>query len=167
MTIFDINVYWNITSITSVVSSSTFKLFMLILGFAAFWSSEELDVDIRMRSQNVERFKRIVQQILKKLNLEKFSSWFIIRSAHEKLKKKAMILMISETRLFVRDDCLNWLFNIVTVVYNNQRTIINWRRNVCHEVDSALLILFLLFLYWTNISFWNFIYISAFIAFRS
>ena len=44
---------------------------MLISKFAAFRSSEELKIDIRMRSQNVERFKRIAQQTLKKLNLEK------------------------------------------------------------------------------------------------
>ena len=72
MTVFDINVYWNVTSNTSVASSSTFKSFMLISGFATFRSFEKLNVDIRMRSQSVERFKRIVQQILKKLNLERF-----------------------------------------------------------------------------------------------
>ena len=71
MTVFDINIYWNVTSNTSVVSSSTFKLFMLISDFAAFRSFEKLDVDIRMRSQNVERFKRIAQQTLKKLNFER------------------------------------------------------------------------------------------------
>ena len=70
MTIFDINVYWNVTSNTSVVSSSTFKSFMLTLNFAIFWSSEKLDADIRMRSQSVERFKRIAQQTFKKLNFK-------------------------------------------------------------------------------------------------
>ena len=73
MTIFDINVYWNVTSNTSVASSSTFKSFMLTSDFATFRSFEKFDVDTRMRSQNAERFKRIVQQIFKKLNLEK--SW--------------------------------------------------------------------------------------------
>ena len=71
MTVFNINVYWNVTSNTSVVSSSTFKSFMLISSFATFRSFEKLDVDTRMRSQNVERFKRIAQQTLEKLNLKK------------------------------------------------------------------------------------------------
>ena len=71
MTIFDINVYWNVTSNTSVASSSTFKPFMLISDFATFRSSEEFDVDTRMWSQNVERFKRITQQAFKKLNLKR------------------------------------------------------------------------------------------------
>ena len=71
MTIFDINVYWNVTSNTSVALSSTFKSFMLILNFVTFWSFEKFNVDTRMRSQNIERFKRIVQQILEKLNLKK------------------------------------------------------------------------------------------------
>ena len=57
MTVFDINVYWNVTSNTSIVSSSTFKSFMLISNFATFQSSEEFDVDTRMRLQNTERFK--------------------------------------------------------------------------------------------------------------
>ena len=50
MTIFDINVYWNVTSNTSVASSSIFKLFILISNFATFWSFEKFDVDTRMRS---------------------------------------------------------------------------------------------------------------------
>ena len=60
MMIFDINIYWNVTSNTSVALNSTFKLFILISNFAIFRSFEKLDVDIRMRSQSVERFKRIV-----------------------------------------------------------------------------------------------------------
>ena len=72
MTIFDINVYWNVISNTFVASSSTFKSFMLISDFATFRSFEKLDVDIRMRSHNAERFKQIIQQIFKKLNLERF-----------------------------------------------------------------------------------------------
>ena len=72
MTIFDINVYWNVTSNTSIVSNSTFKSFMLTSNFATFRSSEKFDVDIRMRSQNAERLKWIVQQIFEKLNLVKF-----------------------------------------------------------------------------------------------
>ena len=71
MTVFDINVYWNVTSNTSVASSSTFKSFMLILSFVAFRSFEKLDVDTRMRSQSAERFKRIIQQIFEELNLVK------------------------------------------------------------------------------------------------
>ena len=72
MTIFDINVYWNVTSNTSVASSSTFKSFILISDFATFRSFEKLDVDIRMRSQSAERFKRIAQQTFEKLNFKKF-----------------------------------------------------------------------------------------------
>ena len=71
MTTFDINVYWNVMSNTSVASSSTFKLFMLISDFATFWLFEKFKIDIRMRSQNVKWFKQIVQQALKKLNFEK------------------------------------------------------------------------------------------------
>ena len=44
---------------------------MLISDFAAFRSSEKFNVDIRIRSQSAEQFKRIAQQILEKLNLEK------------------------------------------------------------------------------------------------
>ena len=69
---FDINIYWNIMSNTSVASSNTFKSFILISNFATFRSFAKLKIDIRMRSQNVERVKRIVQQIFKKLNLERF-----------------------------------------------------------------------------------------------
>ena len=71
MTIFDINVYWNVTPNTSVASSSIFKSFMLILDFATFRSSEELDADTRMRSQNAGRFKQIAQQTLEELNLKR------------------------------------------------------------------------------------------------
>ena len=45
---------------------------MLISGFATFRSFKELDVDIHMRSQSAERFKRIAQQTLEKLNLKRF-----------------------------------------------------------------------------------------------
>ena len=72
MTVFDINVYWNVTSNTSVVSSNTFKSFMLISDFVTFRSSEKLNVDIRMWSQNAEQFKQIIQQTFKKLNFENF-----------------------------------------------------------------------------------------------
>ena len=71
ITVFDTDVYWNVTSNTSIVSNSTFKSFMLISDFATFRSFEELDVDTRMRLQSAERSKRITQQIFKKLNLEK------------------------------------------------------------------------------------------------
>ena len=57
---------------TSVASNSTFKSFMLISDFAIFRSFEKFDIDIRMRSQSVERFKRIVYQTFKKLNLKRF-----------------------------------------------------------------------------------------------
>ena len=71
MTISDINVYWNVMSNTFVASSSTFKSFMLISGFATFRSFEKFDVDTRMRSQSIERFKQIVQQAFEKLNLKR------------------------------------------------------------------------------------------------
>ena len=161
MTIFDINVYWNVTSNTSVASSSTFKSFILISGFATFRSSEKFNVDIRMRSQNAERFKRIAQQIFEKLNLKRFR---VVSSSNQFMKNWKR--KWSKTRLSVRDDCSSWLLDIVTIVYNDQETIINWKGDVCHEVKSALFMLFLLFLYWINVSFRSFIYPSAFIAFR-
>ena len=164
MTVFDINVYWNVTPNTPVASSSTFKSFMLTSSFAAFRSPEELDVDTRMRSQNAERFKRIAGSW--EVKSWEVSCWVIVRSAHGGLKKEAMTLMISEARLSVRDDCSNWLHDIVAVVYNDQETIINWGEDVCHEVNPALLMLFLRFLYWTSVSFRSFIYTSASIAFR-
>ena len=83
MTVFDINVYWNITSNIYITLSNTFKSFMLISGFATFRSFEKFDVDTRMRSQNVERFKRIVQQTLKKLNFKKFR----VESSSDQLMK--------------------------------------------------------------------------------
>ena len=60
ITVFDINVYWNVMSNTSVASNSIFKSFMLILDFATFRSSEKFNVDTRMRSQSAERLKRII-----------------------------------------------------------------------------------------------------------
>ena len=166
ITIFDINVYWNVTSNTSVVSSNIFKSFMLILDFATFRSFEKSDVDTRMRSQNVEQFKQIAQQILEKLNFKR--SWMKLSSDQfMKNWKKTMTLMISKTWLSIRNDYSSWLLDIVTILYNDQRTIINWEENVCHEMNSALSMLFLLFLYWTNVLFRSFIYISAFIIFRS
>ena len=71
MTVFDINVYWNVTPNTSVASSSTFKSFILISGFATFRSFKKLDVNTRMRSQSAERSKRIAQQTFEKLNLKR------------------------------------------------------------------------------------------------
>ena len=59
MTIFNINVYWNVTSNTSVASSSIFKSFMLISDFATFRSFEKFNVNICMRSQSAEWFKQI------------------------------------------------------------------------------------------------------------
>ena len=72
ITIFDVNVHWNVTSNTSVALNNTFKSFMLISDFAIFRLFEKLDVDTRMRSQSAKRFKRIVQQTFKKLNFNKF-----------------------------------------------------------------------------------------------
>ena len=108
MTIFDINVYWNVTSNTSVASSSTFKSFMLTSDFAAFRSSEELDVDTRMRSQNAERFKQIAQQTLKELNLERSQ----VESSSDQLMK-------DWRRKNDFDDfesatvCSKWLFELI------------------------------------------------------
>ena len=69
--IFDINIYWNVTPNTSVALNSTFKSFILISDFTIFRSSEKFKIDTRMRSQNAEWFKRIIQQTLKELNLER------------------------------------------------------------------------------------------------
>ena len=71
ITIFDINVYWNVTPNTFVASNSTFKSYILISNFATFQSSEKFDVDIRMQSQNAEPLKRIAQHILEKLNFKR------------------------------------------------------------------------------------------------
>ena len=166
MTIFDINVYWNVTSNISVASSSMFKSFILTSDFATFRSFKKFDIDIRMRSQSAERFKQIAQQTFEKLNFERFRVESSSDQFMKDWKKKAMTLMISKTRLFVRDDCSSWLLDIVTVVYNDQKTIINWEENVYHEVNPALSMLFLLFLYWTSVSFRSFIYTSTSITFR-
>ena len=56
---------------------------MLILNFATFRSSEKFNVDTRMRSQSVERSRRIAQQTLKKLNFERFR----IESSSDQLMK--------------------------------------------------------------------------------
>ena len=166
MTIFDINVYWNVTSNTFVTSNSTFKSFILISGFATFRSFEEFDVNIRMRSQSVERFKRITQQILKKLNFER--SW-IDSSSDQFMKnwRKNQWFWWFRRRdclfeMIVRADCLiSWRLSIVI-----KRRLLTEKRNVCHKMNSALSILFLLFLYWTSVLFRSFIYTSASITFR-
>ena len=165
MTIFDINVYWNIMSNTSIASNSTFKSFILISNFAIFRSFKNFDVDIRMRSQNVERFKLIAQQILEKLNFKKFR----VESSSDRLMKnlkKRWIWWFRKCDCLFEMICSSWLLNIVTIIYNVQETIINWGGDVWHEMNSALLMLFLLFLYWTNVLFRSFIYISTFIIFR-
>ena len=56
---------------------------MLISDFATFRSSEKFNVDIRMRSQNAERFKRIAQQIFEKLNLKRFR---VVSSSNQFMK---------------------------------------------------------------------------------
>ena len=45
---------------------------MLISDFAVFRSSEKFKIDIRMRSQNVERFIQIAQQTFEKLIFQTF-----------------------------------------------------------------------------------------------
>ena len=83
MTVFDINIYWNVTSNTSVASSSIFKSFILISDFATFRSSEKFDINTRMRSQSAERFKQIAQQTFEKLNFE----WSRIESSSNQFMK--------------------------------------------------------------------------------
>ena len=47
--IFDINNYWNVMLIASIVSNSKYKLFILISNFFAFSSSEKLKVNIHSK----------------------------------------------------------------------------------------------------------------------
>ena len=61
ITVFDINVYQNVTSNTFMILNSTFKSIMLILNFAVFRSFKKFKIDTSIQSQNAERFKRIVQ----------------------------------------------------------------------------------------------------------
>ena len=118
MTIFDINVYWNVTSNASVVSNSTFKSFMLISDFAAFRSFEKLDIDTRMRSQNVERFKRIAQQILEKLNLKRSRVESSSNQFMKDWRKKRWLWWFRKLdclfEMIVRTDCMiSWRLSIV------------------------------------------------------
>ena len=118
MTVFDINVYWNVTPNTSVASSSTFKSFMLISGFATFRSFEELDVDIRMRSQSVERFKQIAQQILEKLNLERSRVESSSDQFMKNWRKKRWFWWFQKRdclfEVIVRTDCIiSWRLSIM------------------------------------------------------
>ena len=83
MTIFNINVYWNVTPNTSVVSSSIFRLFILISDFVIFRSFEKFETDTRMRLQGADRSKQIFQQTFKKLNLKKFQ----VKSSSDQLIK--------------------------------------------------------------------------------
>ena len=108
MTVFDINIYWNITPNTSVTLNSTFKSFILISDFAAFRSSEKLDVDNRMRSQSAKRSKQIAQQIFEKLNLER-----------SRVKSSSDQLMKNWKKNDDFDDfedatvCSKWLFELI------------------------------------------------------
>ena len=110
ITIFDINVYWNVTSNTSVISNSTCKSFILISDFSAFRLFKELEIDIRMRSQSAEWFKRIAQQIFEKLNLKKsrivsFSDQFM-----KNWRRKRWVWWFRRRdcrfEMIVRTDCL-------------------------------------------------------------
>ena len=56
---------------------------MLISDFTTFRSFKKLEIDIRMRSQNAERFKRIAQQIFEKLNLKRFR---VVSSSNQFMK---------------------------------------------------------------------------------
>ena len=110
MTMFDINVYWNVTSNTSVVSSSTFKSFMLTSDFATFRSFKKFDVDIRMRSQNAEQFERIVQQTLEKLNFKRSRVNSSSDQLMKDLKRKRWFWWFRRRdclfEMIVRADCL-------------------------------------------------------------
>ena len=110
MTVFDINVYWNVTSNTSVASSNTFKSFMLISNFATFRSSEKFDVDTRMRSQSVERFKRIAQQTLKKLNFKRSRIKLSSNQLMKNWKRKQWLWWFRRRdclfEMIIRTDCL-------------------------------------------------------------
>ena len=95
---------------TSVALSNIFKSFILISDFATFRSFEKLNVDIRMRSQSVEQFKRITQQIFKKLNLKR--SW--VESSSDQFiknwRKKRWLWWFRKRdclfEMIVRTDCL-------------------------------------------------------------
>ena len=118
MTVFDINVYWNVTSNTSVASSSTFRSFILISDFAAFRSSEKLDVDTRMRSQSVEQFRRITQQILEKLNFKRFRVESPSDQFMKNWKKKRWLWWFRKRdclfEMIVRTDCMiSWRLSIM------------------------------------------------------
>ena len=118
MTVFDINVYWNVTPNTSVALNSTFKSSVLTSDFAAFRSFEKLDVDTRMRSQSAGRFKRIAQQTLKELNLERSR----VESSSDQLmknwRKKRWLWWFRRRdclfEMIVRADCMiSWRLSIM------------------------------------------------------
>ena len=118
ITVFDINVYWNVTSNTFVASSSTFKSFMLISGFTTFRSFKKLDVDTRMRSQSAERFRRITQQIFEKLNFEKSRVESSSDQFMKDWKKKWWLWWFRKRdclfEVIVRTDCMiSWRLFIV------------------------------------------------------
>ena len=110
MTVFDINVYWNVTSNTSVASSSIFKSFMLISDFAAFRSFKKLDVDIHMSLQSVKRSKQIVQQIFEKLNFKRFRVESSSDQFMKNWKKKRWLWWFRKRdclfEMIVRTDCM-------------------------------------------------------------
>ena len=86
--VFDIHIYWNVTSNTSIISSNTFKSFMIISDFSTFRSFKKLEVDIRMRLQSAERFKWNVQQIFEELNLERSRIESLSNQLIKNLKKR-------------------------------------------------------------------------------
>ena len=118
MTVFDINVYWNVTSNTSVALNSTFKSFILISDFATFRSSEKFNVDTRMRSQSAERFKRITQQTFEKLNLERSQIESSSDQFMKNWKKKRWFWWFRKRdclfEVIVRTDCMiSWRLSIM------------------------------------------------------
>ena len=116
--IFDIKFYWNVTPNTSVALSSTFKSFMLISKFAAFRSLKKLETDIRMRSRDVERFRQIAQQTLKKLNLEKSRVESLSDQFMKNWRKESWVCWLRRRdclfEMIVRVDCLiSWRLSVM------------------------------------------------------
>ena len=75
---------------------------------------------------------------------------------YERFYKRFDELSKRLSRDFFKDE---WLILFLLLTF--------FKQFCCHEMNSVLSMLFLLFLYWTNVSFRSFIYISAFITFRS
>ena len=91
---------------------------MLTSEFATFRSFEKFKIDIRMRSQNAERFKRITQQILEELNLKKFQVESSSDQFMKNWKRKQWICWFRRRdclfEMIIRTDCLiSWRLSIM------------------------------------------------------